>query len=245
MTTSDKNLGELLAEIAGTRGVTAEKLSELTNIPKRYIAALFDNDIKSMPAAPYVRGYLVKIASVLGVDPEPLHDAYRRLNLRTSGRDDNLPKNRFALAKNRRGLILITLVVIALIGFGSIRLNALLGIPVIDINLPAKVGDRDYMETREPTIVVEGKIGTKDSISIYDVEIPTDGAGNFSEEVVLDKGINIFKITVKRFLGRETTIIRKVFYVVDEAQENIIQEQESEEQQAEQQQTEPEGESAE
>jgi hypothetical protein len=230
MTTSDKNLGELLAEIAGTRGVAAEKLSELTNIPKRYIAALFDNDIKNMPAAPYVRGYLAKIASVLGVDPEPLHDAYRRLDLRTSGRNDSLPKNRFAIVKSRRSLIWIALAAVVVIYFGSVRLNALLGIPMIDINLPSKVGDRDYMETRGATIVIEGKIDTKDSISIYDEPIPTDGNGNFSKEVILDKGLNTFKITVKRFLGRETTIIRKVFYVVDEVQENIIQEQEIEEQ---------------
>lgn len=228
MTTSDKNLGELLADIAGSRGVTAEKLSELTNIPKRYITGLFENDIKNMPAAPYVRGYLTKIASILGVESESLYEAYRRLNLKTSGRDDFLPRNRFALTKSRKGLAALAGALLIVGYFGSVRLNAALGIPVIDINLPAKVDDRDFLETRESVYTVEGKIDAKDSISINNEAIPTDGSGLFLKEIALDKGLNTFEIRVKRFLGRETTIIRKVFYIVDEAQENTINTQQVE-----------------
>lgn len=227
---SDKNLGELLGEIAGSRGVTPEKLSELTNIPKRYITALFENDIRNMPAAPYVRGYLTKIASVLGVDSEPLHEGYRRLNLKTSGREDFLPKNRFALAKSRKGMALLAGALLIAGYFGSVRLNAALGIPSIDINLPAKVDDRDFLETREAIYTVEGKIDAKDSISINNEAIPTDGSGRFIKEITLDKGLNTFEIRVKRFLGRETTIIRKVFYIVDEAQENTINTQQVDQQ---------------
>lgn len=232
MTTSDKNLGELLAEIAGSRGVTAEKLSELTNIPKRYITALFENDIKNMPAAPYVRGYLTKIASILGIDSESLYEAYHRLNLKTSGREDFLPKNRFALTKSRKGLAALAGVLLIVGYLGSVRLNAALGIPSIDINLPAKVDDRDFLETRESVYAVEGKIDAKDSISINNEAIPTDESGLFFKEIALDKGLNTFEIRVKRFLGRETTIIRKVFYIVDEDQENTINTQQVEQAQS-------------
>ena len=47
---SDKNLGEVLSEIILERGITLDKLSELTNIPKRYLIAMMDNDFKNMPA---------------------------------------------------------------------------------------------------------------------------------------------------------------------------------------------------
>ncbi|MDD4931192.1 MAG: helix-turn-helix domain-containing protein [Candidatus Colwellbacteria bacterium] len=228
--TSDRNLGETITELTGSRGVSAEKLSELTNIPKRYITALFENDIKNMPAAPYVRGYLNKIASVIGIDPEPLQESYRRLNLKTSGREDYLPKNRFAIAKSKKGWIAAVIILLIVGYFVSVRLNALLGIPSISINLPEKVADNSFIETRDPIFIAEGDILPKDSLFINNEAIPVDGNGHFSKEMALDGGLNTFEIRVKRFLGREKTIIRKVFYIVDETGENTIQEPISEKQ---------------
>jgi hypothetical protein len=217
--TSDKNLGEMLSDLTTEHGISLDKLSELTNIPKRYLSAIVENDSRNMPAAPYVLGYVTKICSTLGVEAKPFHDAYRKAGLKTSGKEDYLPKNRFAITKKKKGWIFATAISIIVVFLIVPRLDALLGIPSIEINLPAKVEDRDFLETRDQLFVISGKINPKDSIIINKELIPTDGEGGFSKEVLLNTGLNAFEIKVKRFLGREITVIRKIFYITEDINE--------------------------
>ncbi|MCK9186956.1 MAG: helix-turn-helix domain-containing protein [Candidatus Colwellbacteria bacterium] len=215
---NDKKLGDILSEIITEHGITLEKLSDLTNIPKRYLSAIIDNDLKNMPAAPYVRGYLIKISSALDTEPEILLDAYKKAGLKTSGKEDFLPKNRFIVAKKRKGWIFaIILGILAIIIMP--RINSFLGIPSLDINLPEKIENRDFLETRDQLLAIEGKINPKDSIIINKELVPVDSEGRFTKEVQLDAGLNTFEIKVKRFLGREITVIRKVFYITENLNE--------------------------
>jgi len=222
---NDRSLGEILSELAIEHGVTLEKLSELTNIPKRYLSAMADNDERNMPAAPYIKGYIAKIYSTLGADPFPAMEAYKKAVVKTSGKEDYLPKNRFALAKKKTGWIVaafvaVIAIIVALLPIGKRYLFAgLIGIPSIEVNLPAKVEDRDFLETRGQFFTIEGKINAKDSIIINNEPISVNTDGRFSKEVMLDAGLNTFEIKVKRFLGQETTIIRKVFYITENLNE--------------------------
>ena len=219
-----KNLAEILSEALVLRGLSAEKLAEMTNIPKRYIVALAEGDERNMPAAPYVRGYLAKIASVLDIDSTPLYMSYKELDLKKSGLSDELPFNRFAIVKSKKGLFLGLFIFIAVAVFVGIRLEALLGIPSIEVNIPAKSDDRDFIETRNKVFTIEGKIDSKDSLIIEGEPIPVSAEGRFSKEVPLEAGLNRFEITVKRFLGKEKTIIRNVFYITEDVPESSAEE---------------------
>jgi hypothetical protein len=222
---NDRSLGEILSELAVEHGLTLDKLSELTNIPKRYLSAIAENDEKNMPASPYMKGYVAKICSTLGTDPNPLLEAYKKLGSKDSGKEDSLPRNRFALAKKKTGwIVALSLAVVAVIAgllpIGKRYLFAgFMGIPPIEVNLPAKVEDRDFLETRSQFFTIEGKINPKDSIIINREPISVNADGAFSKEVPLDPGLNTFEIKVKRFLGKETTVIRKVFYITEDLDE--------------------------
>ncbi len=219
-----KSLSEILSEAIALRGLSPEKLAEMTNIPKRYILALQECDERNIPAAPYVRGYLAKIATVLDIDSAPLYAAYKELNLKKSGCSDELPRNRFAIVKSKKGLFLglfAFLIVTILIG---IRLEALLGIPTIEVNIPAKVDDRDFLETRDRMFTIEGRIDSKDSLIIEGEPIPVSAEGRFSKDIPLEAGLNRFEIKVKRFLGKEKTVIRNVFYITDDSSESSEEE---------------------
>ena len=60
------------------RGMTVEKLADLSDIPERYLKALEGGDFKNLPPSPYARGYLMKIALILNVDGELLWQIYKK-----------------------------------------------------------------------------------------------------------------------------------------------------------------------
>jgi cytoskeletal protein RodZ len=225
--TNDKNLGEALSDLTVEHGVSLDKLSELTNIPKRYISAMANNDSENMPASPYVKGYIAKICETLGVDQSSLLEAYKKAGIKTSGKDDYLPKNRFAITRNKKGRVITVAVILSIVTIITIVSSTgkryffagLMGIPSIEINLPAKVGDVEFLETRERFFQIQGKINSRDSIIINREPIPVSPDGTFNKEVILDAGLNTFEIKVKRFLGRETTLIRKVLYITENLNE--------------------------
>ena len=74
-----KTLGEIIIEALKLRNLNAGKLSELTDIPMNYLIALSNDDLTGLPSAPYVRGYLVKIADVLKIDTK---SAFKSLQTR-------------------------------------------------------------------------------------------------------------------------------------------------------------------
>jgi len=73
-----KNLSELITETLELRNLDVKKLSELTDIPTYYLTALIDGELLKLPAAPYIRGYLIKIAQTLRIDSDVLLRAYKQ-----------------------------------------------------------------------------------------------------------------------------------------------------------------------
>ncbi len=217
MMTNNKSLSEILSEIIVERGMTIDKLSTLTNIPKRYLSAIIENDTYNMPAAPYAKGYIAKICAVLEIDPQPIIDAYKKTHLKSSGKEDYLPKNRFVAARNTKKwlpIILLLPIIISVFYIGKYYiLPGVLGIPSIEINIPLVVNGGMPLEINDQFFTIQGVINPRDSITISGESIPVSPEGQFTKEVFLHSGLNTFEIRVQRFLGRETVITRQIFYI--------------------------------
>lgn len=208
---NEKTLAELMEELMAGQGLNVDKLGEATNIPKRYLLALIENDSKNLPAEPYVRGYLLKIAETSGVDPAGLYSAYKKLGLKTSGKEDSLPSNRFAIKKPAGRWLVPVALALCLVIAGSFKIKDILGIPSIEVNLPETA-----LIVYAPMAAIEGKIDPRDSLELNGEPIYPDSTGAFSEQVPLEQGINTFEFKIKRFLGRETKIQRQIIYEIGE-----------------------------
>lgn len=208
MNNETKHISELIQELMEERGVSIDKLSFATNIPRRFVVAFIEGDFKRLPAKPYVRGYLTKMSSVLNVEPSLLLKAYKdATEIRNSDQEDKLPVNRFAIQKANKNSIVVVLIIIAIIGFLTWRVKDILGTPSIEINLPEKT-----FVTKEKVIKVSGRINAKDKLTLNQEMIYTDSVGKFEKEVNLSPGLNTLEFNVKRFLGRQTKIIKQVLY---------------------------------
>jgi hypothetical protein len=207
---NNETLGQILAGILEEKRIAPERLSDLTNISPRYVRALLDDEEKLLPAMPYVRGYLVKIAEALSEDSQRLIDAYLEMELARSGAKDTLPLNRFAINKSAPGRLKIILGGLAIVVFAFWLYN-FLGIPKIEINLPETT-----VTAKNPFFIIQGTTGPKETIYINGEKIYVTRDGFFSKEVLLESGLNVFEIKTKRFLGRETKTTREVIYEKNE-----------------------------
>lgn len=200
---------EILEEVLRERKMTVARLAETTDIPERYVIMLVEGEQKGLPPAPYVRGYLMRIADALGLEGQVLWQAYKKqLQPKTSGETDKLPTNRFALKRlNRKkagAIIGIAIVVIA----GGVWVKTLLGTGEIDIKNPSQ----ESTVVNDPSIDLQGKINPSDRLTINNEDVAIDKSGYFEKKFSLEPGINSIEFKVKRLLGKETTVVKQIIY---------------------------------
>ena len=191
------------------KGLTLERLRQQTGIAERHLSSLIEGRHSRLPAAPYVRGYLLRIASILDLSGEELWNLYKgEIVIKRSGPADRLPENRFALKKINKKWFLAGLAVILLLFYAGLNINRFLGRPEIRITSPAV----ETLVTTANTINLLGKINPDDRLIIGGEEITADKNGHFEKEYLLEPGLNRIEFTVKRLLGKEFKIIRQVIY---------------------------------
>jgi len=208
-----KNLKEIFNEALELRDLDVKKLAELTDISVNYLVALSDGDLSKLPASPYIRGYLFKIAEILRIDRDLLLKAYKQeLSLwpiKSSGPTDKLPSNRYAFKLFSKKIIIIAAIILLLvIGFLLWRFGNFFGMPRIEVFSPAG----DNLIVAASSIELSGKIDPRDKLIINNEELLAQANGQFKKNFLLQIGINTIEFKVKKFLGKEATIIRQVIY---------------------------------
>lgn len=202
--------GEFVREQMRLKNVTLQRLAEETDITPAYIRALLEGDVGHLPPAPYIRGYINKIAEVIDADAQELWEEYQHeAALLQSGETDRLPTNRFATrVTNTKGLI-ITVIVLLALAWATPQIANFFGKPSLAISSPAQ----ETIIVTSPAYTIQGTVkNTQDKILINNDEISVQENGTFSKEVSLQEGRNLYQIVARRFLGRETTIERTIVY---------------------------------
>ena len=71
--------GQWLKRLREYRSITIEKMTEITKINPFYIAAIEEMEPQNLPAAVFIRGYVIQIAKTLGLDSKAVADSYMTL----------------------------------------------------------------------------------------------------------------------------------------------------------------------
>ena len=195
------------------KGTNVAKLSEAANITEHYLTALISHQSKNLPPPPYIRGYILRMAEVLDLDGSFLWQSYSKtLISKTSGSEDLLPFNRFALKPVSKTKIAVGIVVLFAIIYFGWRAGGFFGTPGIEITNPAT----DNFITKDAAITLTGKINPQDKLTINGEEITTDGKGyfekswdfHFSPDNITAK----LEFKFKRLLGKEVVVDRQIIY---------------------------------
>lgn len=69
--------GNQLRETREARGLSLDAVADATRIAPRHLAALERSDVQALPAGPFAKGYIEAYSQLLGIDPDPVLEAYR------------------------------------------------------------------------------------------------------------------------------------------------------------------------
>lgn len=190
------------------RAFSLKKLSELSGIAIKHLENLSSGRFEHLPPAPYMRGYLVRLGRILDFDGNAWWETFREEKfMKTSGSEDQLPKNRFAKEPVGKRAWLAAIAVIVVFYFGF-RFSEILGRPELIISSP----ENNITNVTEEQYVVQGRIEGGNEISVNGESIPIREDGSWEKAVLLQPGLNTLKITGKKFLGRERETIRQIIY---------------------------------
>lgn len=215
-----RQLKDILAEAIDNKNFNIKKLSEITGIHERHLKLLLEGGLRKLPPAPYVRGYLTKISQALGLDRDELYQIYKNeIEGFSSGPEDRLPGNRFVIRSSGKKIIFYGILGLAIASYLLWNMDKLLGVSYLEVIYP----DEDSISVFEESIVIEGKTDFSNKLTINNEQIYLDKDGHFKKEYSLQEGLNTFEIISKKFLGRESRVMKKVIkQAIEEQSLNII-----------------------
>jgi lambda repressor-like predicted transcriptional regulator len=215
---NDKNLTNLILEALKLKGMNIDKLSQLTGVSERSLALLLEEQFDKLPPAPYVHGYLVKIAETLNLDGQRLWQEYLKNNgdIRRSGEEDKLPPNRFAIPKLNKKMIAVSAAVVVILALIIFRLPAFFGQP----ELKLEGLNEDPVIVQSSNFTVHGIMNPADELTINGEAVYPDNEGNFEKSILLQSGFNNLTFEIKKLLGKTHTVTKQVFYQTEKNDEN-------------------------
>jgi curved DNA-binding protein CbpA len=71
--------GEFLRKVRDYKNVSTGKMCQITKINSYYLTAIEAMDLKKLPAPVFIRGYVVQMAKVLGLDEKKVADSYMKV----------------------------------------------------------------------------------------------------------------------------------------------------------------------
>lgn len=108
-------IGEKLRSVREEQGRSIEELARETNIAKRYIIALEEENFDAFPGEPYLIGFLRTYSESLGLVPDEIVALYKSFKIQ----EQPLPMDELIQKPSRKRFWLIPLVVVVLGGIGS------------------------------------------------------------------------------------------------------------------------------
>lgn len=190
------------------RGLSLERISEQTGISLKHLESLSRGHYEEMPPAPYFRGYLAKLGSLLDFDPELWWTRFQAMGVvKKSGPLDQLPKNRYAKSSRLKFVIFGAIALVILIYLGM-SLPRILGKPQLTIDYP-----KDSLITaHDPRVLTYGTLKNGNNLTVNGEPVQVADDGSWQKEILLDPGLNTLNFNAQKFLGREVNQLRQINY---------------------------------
>lgn len=207
-----RRLRESILDQIESKDLTVKDVIEKTGIPEQYFDAIINDKRARLPAFPYIRVHLVRVAELLGLSPgDVIADYKAEFTGLISGSADTLPGNRFALPSDRRKYLIVAGVIgLLLLGF-IFKSSGFFGKPQLQLTMPP-IDSSDPFIVETSTIMLSGKLDTGDKLYINNQLSPVLVDGSFLISYPLQPELNPIEFRISRFLGKELRVVKNVYY---------------------------------
>ncbi len=113
-------IGKIIKEKIKEKNISIEELQQKSNVPKKYLLIILNDDYENYPAYSYLKGYLKEIAKTLSLDFSEFENILNSLEIKKSNVIQPKYQPIFSIDKTTSGsrflLIIFIIVLIAIIG---------------------------------------------------------------------------------------------------------------------------------
>jgi len=215
-----QRLGDMLRAQREKKGITLDQAAADTRIREKFLAALEDGDIQSLPGAVYTKGFLRNYAAYLDLNEEELVLLYHSERGMPT---EAPPKRRYQAMKpvGSRSFVFtpvvfvpvaVLSVVVLFIGYLYYQFTSFAVAPRLDVNDPAT----DAI-AQEATFVVRGITVPAGRVTVQVfpgpmtlADIHPGADGSFSAQVTLTAGSNHIRVEVLDPAGKVSRVDRTV-----------------------------------
>lgn len=196
------DIGDRLRDVRLEKDLTLAECCLKCNIPMKYLKALEDEDWKSLPGEIYLKSFLKKYCSFLGLNFKIYLNKYYKKNLNSfdESRNKKVSRKKVILEhinpKNLR-IFLGGFVILFFIIYIFSRIDSYIKPPELVIFQP-----KENLITSDNLTTIIGKTKKEAMVYINGEIIDVSESGDFSIDVKLKYGLNKFDIITKRKHGR-------------------------------------------
>lgn len=207
-----KTIGEILQEERLRHRLSIEKLAKQTQIKKKYLLALENNQFDQLPAATFVKGYIKIYGQLFGFDHQPLI-AFLRRDYKESVKGQLVPREFLKPVLKKRQLwnpatfviFSLAMIFITLITYVGLQWRMLNQPPSLEISAPAE----DELVAARVNVVGQTAADAVITVNSQPVAIQPDGS--FTAEVYLPReGVNTISVEAQDRHGKTTLVQRSV-----------------------------------
>lgn len=202
-----------LKEARLRRGISLEKMAEVTHVNIAYLKALEECRLHELPhGAVYTRQYIRLYAEAVGLPEETLLKSFhvergweRAKNKAPSQAEPSINKKSFLnIPKFVRGALVFGASGI-LVAFVAFQMMRFLEPPKLAVSNPP-----DGFVTSANVIVVDGQTEKEALVHINGTPVVKSEEGTFTESIPLERGLNTISIQATKKSGKQTTLTRTI-----------------------------------
>ncbi len=208
----DLTFGEKLKKLREEAGLTKQKITQLLNIPLKYLELLEQGEFEKMPGQVYIRGILKKYAKYLEVGEDILLADFDQETKAAKRSSDigyqslpSLKLRRFIVTPKLLGMVLGGLILVLVVSYLLYQLNFLVKPPKLIIYEPA---GNIFIE--QNLTVIKGQTEPGSKLTINGQQINIDKDGNFEQRIDLNQGLNSIKIQSTTRFEKSTSVTREI-----------------------------------
>ncbi|MFA5163670.1 MAG: helix-turn-helix domain-containing protein [Patescibacteria group bacterium] len=207
---NEENIGNKLQQARAFKGLSLSQVSEAIKIKTSYIEALEENNYQTLPSGLYRSSYLKKYAKFLGLDEKYLF-AQQGPQFLEINKQDN-PFSRPIIQKRKLLVfpkiirnLLITIVILICLFYLGLYIKKIFFAPYLIISQPNKnlVQDSNRLE-------VIGQTEVEAEVRINNELVLNNKNGQFSQTLILKKGLNNIVIEAKKKYSRTQVVTRQI-----------------------------------